>query len=166
MITVEKANVRDVEEIKQLLSDTWKVTYSSFLPQEVITEVASTWHSVDNLISQIQNPNTIFKIAKDYSGKIVGLITLNNMDNDKIMLSRLYIHPNLQKQGIGRMLFEEGIKELPAAKIIKLEVEKENINAQGFYSKLGFKVVKEKEEPFNEYTFHVLVMEKQIQGLL
>ena len=56
MGSIERANVKDVPEIKQVLSETWRATYSSFLSQATINTVTSVWHSPDQLAAEIQNP--------------------------------------------------------------------------------------------------------------
>src|SRR5262245_7651465 len=115
MVSIERASVEDAPEIKQVLSETWRATYSSFLSQATINTVTSTWHSPDRLAVEIQNPRIFFGVAKTGGGAIVGLTTVGQITDDTVVLARLYIHPQYQRQGIGSQLLQAGITAFPTA---------------------------------------------------
>src|SRR5436190_11303233 len=119
MITIEKVTTEDIPEVKQLLSYTWKDTYRSFLSAKTIEKVTTVWHNPEALKSQAENPAIYFAIAKDETGKIVGLITIGRIDEQRIHMWRLYVHPEAQRQGIGSQLLVTAFKEFPNAKVIR-----------------------------------------------
>ena len=162
MISIERGNVEDVPEIKQVLSETWRATYSSFLSQATINAVTSVWHSPDRLAAEIQNPRIFFGVARTDNAAVIGLITMGRITDDTLVLSRLYVHPQYQRQGIGSQLLQAGITAFPTARTIRLEVEENNRSAYTFYHHQGFRETERKEERVEGDVIKVVVMEKHI----
>lgn len=82
-------------------------------------------------------PNSFRLIAKD-GDKVVGTATLLR-DEEKNKLSTIYVLPEYQGKGIGKMLWL-GLKEkLDNTKKTIVQVAVYNKNAIAFYEKLGFK---------------------------
>ena len=162
MVSIERANIEDVQEIKRVLSETWIATYSPFLSQATIDTVTSVWHSPNQLAAEIQNPKIFFGIAKIADGAIVGLTTMGQRTEDTIMLSRLYVHPQYQRHGIGSKLLHAGLAAFPTARIILLEVEENNQQAHAFYLRHGFQDTESKEESVQSDVIKVIVMAKHL----
>lgn len=162
MVIIERADVNDVPEIKQVLGETWRATYSSFLSQATINTVTSVWHSPDRLAAETQNPLIFFGVARIGDGAIIGLITMGQLSEDTVVLSRLYVHPQYQRQGIGSQLLQAGVTAFPTTRIVRLEVEENNHSAHMFYHSHGFREVESKEERVEEDVIKVVVMEKFI----
>ena len=162
MITIETVTVRDIPEVKQLLSYTWKDTYGIFLSAKTIEKVTAVWHHPEALKSQAENPNIYFAIAKDENHKIVGLITVGRIDEKSVSLGRLYVHPEAQRQGIGHQLLTAALKAFPNTEVIRLEVEEENKKGVSFYSKQGFREVERKIDEIEGEQMKIIVMEKTL----
>lgn len=162
MVRIERANVEDVAEIKQVLSETWRATYSSFLSEATINTVTAVWHSPDQLAAQIQNPRIFFGVAKGGDGTIIALTTVGQISDDTVVLARLYVHPDYQRQGIGGQLLQAGLTAFPTARTIRLEVEANNHAAYTFYQTHGFRATESKEERVEEEVIQVIVMEKHM----
>ena len=162
MVSIERANIENVPEIKQVLSETWRATYSLFLSQATINTVTSVWHSPDQLAAEIQNPRIFFGVARTDHGAIIGLTTMGQLTDEMVVLSRLYVHPQYQRQGIGSQLLQAGITAFPTARTIRLEVEENNHSAYTFYHNHGFRETESKEERVESDVIKVMVMEKHI----
>ena len=162
MVSIERATVEEVQEIKQVLSETWRATYSPFLSQATINTVTSVWHSLDRLAAEIQNPRIFFGVAKTDNGAIIGLTTMGQITDDTVVLSRLYVHPRYQRQGIGSQLLQACITAFPTAHTIRLEVEENNHSAYTFYHNHGFRETESKEERVESDIILVIVMAKHI----
>ena len=160
----ERANIEDVPEIKRVLSETWIATYSQFLSHATIHTVTSVWHNPKQLTVEIQNPHIFFGVAKIADGTITGLTTVGQRtdDDDTIMLSRLYVHPQYQRHGIGSKLLQAGIAAFPTARTILLEVEENNQQAHAFYLRHGFRDMENKEERVHSDVIKVIVMAKHL----
>lgn len=159
---IERIKINEIAETKQLLSHTWTDTYGGFLSERTIKKVTSVWHDPKLLAAQAQDPNIFFGVAKDDNEKIVGLITVKKIDNETLIMYRLYVHPIHQRQGIGKRLFDDAIKAFPEAKKIILQVEEKNRKGHSFYLKQGFRDMETKKEKIEEESMKVIVMKKDI----
>ena len=162
MITIKPATVKEVAEIKQVLSETWIDTYSSFLPVQVIKKVTALWHSPETLAAEIKNERVFFNVARNEQGEIVGLLTAGRPSEDTVGIGRLYVLPGHQRQGIGARLLEACIAAFPEARRLRLEVEAQNKKGLAFYHKQGFSETSRKEEELEGISLMVVEMEKQL----
>lgn len=163
-IRIERARLDDVPEVQKVLSETWRATYSSFLSENTINKVTSVWHRPDRLAAEIQNPRVFFGVAKAEDGVIVAMATAAQLSDDTVVLSRLYVLPQHQRQGIGSRLLQAGIAAFPTARTIRLEVEENNHSAYTFYHQHGFRGTERKEERVEDDVIEVLVMERSLDG--
>ena len=162
IVSIERASIEDVPEIKRLPSETWLATYRPLLSQATINTVTSVWHSPNQLAVEIQNPHIFFGVAKIADGTIAGLTTIGQRTDDTIGLSRLYVHPQYQRHGIGSKLLHAGIAAFPTARIILLEVEEHNQQAYAFYLRHGLLDMESKEERVHSDVIKVIVMAKHL----
>lgn len=160
VVNIREITTEDLPATEQLLSYTWADTYASFLSDQIIHKVTELWHNPELLKKQISNPHVHFLIALDEEGKIIGLSTAVENDGGNIVLGRLYIHPESQRQGIGADLLQQSINRFPDAKKIHLEVEENDIKGVNFYRKSGFKETGERIENIEGTRLKVLIMEK------
>jgi len=163
MITIEPANVKEVAEIKQVLSKTWLDTYSSFLPVDVIQKITSLWHSPETLATEIENERVLFNVAKNEQGDIVGLVTAGQPSEEVVYIARLYVLPGHQRQGIGSKLLDACVAFFPGLQTLRLEVEAQNEKGVAFYRKQGFRETSRKEQELEGISLVVVEMEKMIQ---
>lgn len=162
MITLQRAKVEEVLEIKKLLYETWTATYSNLYSSEAIKTVTTEWHSPALLTKQIKNQNIFFEVAKD-GEKIVGICNAILTHKGKVInIQRLHVSPKYQSQGIGSKLIANAIKSFPKVSKIDLEVDKGNHRAYAFYQKHGFKEVGEKVFEVKNVRMPCIVMEKII----
>lgn len=79
-------------------------------------------------------------VARDESG-VVGMGYIEESDSENIVQA-VYVLPEYQKQGVGTLLWTEMKKWINPEKRTVLYVFEKNINAINFYSKMGFKFVR------------------------
>ncbi len=115
------------------------------------------------LLLQANDKTIFFAAAKNKSGKIVGIITVSKGEEGALLINRLYVHPDFQGQGIGRRLLAAGFDHFPAAKMIRVECEKQNESGCGFYLKQGFKIIGEKNEVVEGVAMTAVEFEKEIK---
>lgn len=162
MVTIQRANVKEAQEIRQVLSETWIDTYGSFLSQDTIQKVTTIWHNPELLASQVRNPGVFFGVAKDKGNAILGLVTARKQGDHTVVIDRLYVSPQYQRKGIGSKLLEESIVAFPGIRSLLLEVEEQNKKGLSFYQKHGFKEISRKEERVEGEILMVIEMEKQL----
>jgi ribosomal protein S18 acetylase RimI-like enzyme len=119
-IKIERAAIQDVLSITELLRETWHDTYASLLPKSAIDNITSVWHAPELLAEQTQSLDTFFAITRD-NGVVVGLVTAQ-LQNDAIVVARLYVRPQHQRRGIGRALLESSYRVFSGAKKVRLTV--------------------------------------------
>ena len=124
--------------------------------------MTSVWHSPAQLAAEIQDQRIFFGVAKTENSVIIGLTTVGQIADDTVVLSRLYVHPPYQRQGIGSKLLQAGITAFPTSRTIRLEVEENNQTAYTFYHNHGFRETESKEERVEGDVIKVKVMEKLI----
>ncbi|MCY3898865.1 MAG: N-acetyltransferase [Caldilineaceae bacterium] len=162
MITIQPAQVEEVQEIKQVLSKTWVDTYNSFLPVEVINKITSLWHSPEGLAVEIEDERVCFSVAKDEHGAILGLATAGRPTDEVVYIARLYVLPGHQRQGIGARLMDACVAAFPETETLRLEVEEQNEKGLSFYRKQGFREISRKEEELEGVSLTVVEMEKKL----
>ena len=160
MVTVEKAGLSDLDDIKDVLRDTWIDTYSDSLSAEMVDMISSQWHSDEMLSSQIRNPSIHFSIAKDLERDILGLATAFQEDDETAYLSRLYVLPIYQGRGIGSKLLKDATRMFPNTTKIRLSVEEMNLKAISFYWNRGFFKTGEKRLNIDDDVIRTIEMEK------
>lgn len=135
---VRTASERDLENIKALLAETWHATYDAIYGIERVNQITTEWHSLAALKARLTRPNSEFLVADD-GKKIAGMAFAAATSGSKIVvLYQLYVRPEYQRAGIGRMLLDEIEQSFPEAHSIRLEVEEANVQALGFYLANGF----------------------------
>jgi len=162
MITIQQAEVGEVQEIKQVLSESWIDTYGPFLPLEVIRKVTSLWHSPETLAAEIENERVFFNIAKNERGEIIGLLTADQPSEEVVYIARLYVLPGHQRQGIGARLMDTCVAAFPGTETLRLEVEEQNEKGLSFYRKQGFREISRREEELEGVSLLVVEMEKKL----
>ncbi len=159
MVRIRRVEKEDIAEVKQLLSETWAATYN--IPAEIIGKL----HDQEILELQTQNPDILFVVAADDSGRIVGVATAKISGDDAIGIERLYVHPHFQRQGIGRELLRSIIRTFPGVKTIRLEVARNNPKGISFYLKHGFVKVAERQRMIEGVVVDIVVMENRIHRI-
>ncbi|MEW5844825.1 MAG: N-acetyltransferase [Bacteroidota bacterium] len=77
-------------------------------------------------------------VAINSDGKVIGTSWMT-FDGRRIHLHHFGIHPNYQRQGIGKMLTQESLRFVKAKGYqVKLEVHRSNIAAINLYKQFGF----------------------------
>jgi amino-acid N-acetyltransferase len=85
-----------------------------------------------------------FHVACDETGKVLGCSGLHFTWGDMAEVRSLAVDPNAGKKGIGRALVEANIAEARAHDLVQVYAF---TYVQGFFEKLGFRVVPHEEMP-------------------
>jgi ribosomal protein S18 acetylase RimI-like enzyme len=143
-ITIMSAKPEDARGIVNVLHKTWLTTYPNKelgITTEDIDESYKESFTEENLkklgdkiaLANSNEKRLVAKIGKD----IVGVATMvKNEDNNQ--LRTIYVLPEFQGKGIGKMLWGEARKFCDLAKDIIVQVATYNQNTIEFYKRLGF----------------------------
>ncbi len=110
--------------------------------REILTMEEAIFHEPNPLLYAMieSHPLEGFIVAEE-AGKILGyLVGTLLMDEARILL--LAVKEDRRRQGIGSMLVNEYVESVRGrASMIRLEVRSQNLAAQTFYFKLGFRFI-------------------------
>ena len=139
-IHVRPAVSADLEDVRQVLVETWHDTYDPLLGRDRVTEITGRWHSVPALAAQLGAGDTAFLVA-EAEGRIVGHAFVDFRRPPVARLMRLYVLPAWQRRGIGARLLAVGPEMRAGIECVALDVEADNAKAVNFYRGQGFVVV-------------------------
>ena len=135
-IVFKKATEKNIPVIALLADKIWNEHYISIITKGQIDYMLGEMYSPESLLKQM-NEGHQFTIV--YTNETpVGYISLSTKDGKNYFLNKFYIDITEHRKGIGSLLFEHVLKQLPADCIIELAVNRENYKAINFYFKLGF----------------------------
>jgi ribosomal protein S18 acetylase RimI-like enzyme len=144
-LTIRFVTQSDLAAVRHVLVTTWHATYDAILGNQQVEAITAAWHSMEALEQQRLAPGSSFLVA-EVDGRVVATASARSAADGRIMLSRLYVLPELQRRGIGRQLLAASLAAFPQARTIQLEVEPRNVHAIAFYERAGFRVVDEGDD--------------------
>ncbi len=161
MIAIEKAALTDVKEIKFVLTEAIFDAFEESLSQAAVRSIIAIWHDDLLLAHQIENSEFYMGVAREKDSMIVGVITVKLSDAGVLLINRLHVIPEFQRQGIGNRLLQKGVSFYPDAVSIRTEVELASKKGHSFFLKRGFKEVEKKEKKIEKESVVTVIMEKR-----
>jgi len=161
-ITIRKATTEDISVIQQLAHATWPDTFKEILSGEQIKYMLELIYSKTSLKKQLAEGHN-FLIAEENDTPIA-YADYSLLKDDIYKLHKIYVLPQQQGKGIGKLLIEyiiDAIKKSNAATLL-LNVNRYN-EAKAMYERLGFKVIGEEDIDIGEGFFmNDFIMEKKL----
>lgn len=142
-LSIRKTDKRDIALINEMAWKIFPATYESMLTRGQIEYMMDMMYSPPNLEKQMDSGHVYF-ICED-AGIPCGYISIERQGESLFHLQKIYVFPEMQGKGVGKFLFEEGIKYVkqihPEKCRIELNVNRDNSKAVEFYKSRGmFKV--------------------------
>lgn len=155
MFTIRPAVVTDAAGMARVHVDGWRRAYPGIVPQEFLDTLSyakrtERWQAILDGSLEPEKGYAFQFVAVDPDGQVLGLCGGGpERDGDPLYLGELYgiyVHPDSQGLGIGRVLvktmarclYDQGFRNM------LLWVLKENHPARGFYAHLGGRPYKQK----------------------
>lgn len=143
-ISVEEISEDQAQIVQDLAYGTWPDTFRTILSPEQIRYMLEWMYDLKTLKDQIRSRHRFFVCYED--GTPLGFIGLepHHPDAQKLKIHKLYVLPETQGKGIGKLLFKKAIevaRDLDIPTIV-LNVNRFN-KAVDFYKHLGFTVAYE-----------------------
>lgn len=141
---ISKVNSSQLPQIETLAYKIWPVAYAEILSKEQLNYMLAMFYSQEALQKQLENGHQFYIMQND-ENRDLGFVSFEiNSEPFKTKIHKIYVLPETQGLGIGKLLYEKVREEALKAnqKAIFLNVNKYN-KAQQFYSKLNFEIVKE-----------------------
>lgn len=166
MYTIQDAAIAEIPIIQDLAQKTWWPTYSNLLSAAQIEYMLDRIYSAEALKKVIEDKSQRFIILRDVHGP-QGFAAFGPRKEDPtiIKLHKLYVLPENQGKGYGRMLIEEIKNRMADLGLFTLDLNVKRDNpAKSFYEKLGFKVIAEEDIPLGPYKLEDYVMRLQFSN--
>lgn len=153
MIHIIEATQDQLPVIQKLAYRIWPTAFKGILTNEQISYMLDWMYSLPALEEQFDHGHH-FLLAKAEE-QCVGYAAYEIMpSSQEAKLHKVYILPAMQGNGIGKMLISEIIDRMKAnnKSILLLNVNRYN-KAVNFYTKIGFKIIKEVDNPIGNGFF-------------
>ena len=164
MTTISQATINDLETIRAIAHATWPFTYGQILSKEQLMYMLEKMYSDDALKANLAQGHH-FIIAKEDSIALgFASIEHNYLNKDCTRLHKIYLLPENQGNGLGKLLLERimVLAKENHSTTISLNVNRFN-KAFAFYEKMGFEVVAQEDIDIgNGYWMQDYRLEKKI----
>ena len=165
MITIRTASARDVNAIQEIAYTTWPDVYGEILSKVQLDYMLKAFYSKEVLVDSIINKGHHFILASE-GDTCLGFASFQHdyLDAKVTRLHKIYLLPEAQGKGAGRLLIEAviGYAKENNSKLLSLNVNRFN-TAVSFYQKIGFEIVgKEDIELDHGYLMEDYKLEKQL----
>ena len=162
---ISVATKSQLEIVKDLAFKIWPNTYGNIISQAQLDFMLDKFYNFSFLENQLINENQIFLLIEE-NNQYLGFCAyeLNCESSNKTKLHKIYVLPETQGKGIGKILLNE-VEKITLENnnsALYLNVNRYN-NAQEFYKKQGYLVIKTIDiEIGNGYLMEDFVMEKEL----
>lgn len=131
---------KEIDLLSQFASEVFIEYYTNLINEKQATYMANLFLS-KKTIKELLNNGAIFKMVIDNNNP-VGFTEYIKQDN-RIFLSKLYVHKDHRHKHIGRLMLNEVIEYAKQDNIDKvyLTVNKYNYNSIDCYKHIGFKII-------------------------
>jgi GNAT superfamily N-acetyltransferase len=138
-----KIKTEEASIIQDLARRTWPSTFKKILSTEQIAYMLNWMYDVELLKKQLSAGHQFWLIEKEAPIGFMG-IELNHPSTTSLKIHKLYVLPEEQGYGWGRMFIEKAIEiaETNSIHSIVLNVNRFN-DSVDFYKHLGFMVIRE-----------------------
>lgn len=148
MIAIERPALADATALSQFAVGAFVDTFGPIYAPADLRLFLAEWNTVDQLDTQIADPDWLIAMVRGGDGAIAGFAKLGPLDlelpdgqpsADSIELYQLYVAAAAKGTGVARALMDWAIDRSRArAAILYLSVFTENRRAQAFYRRYGF----------------------------
>ena len=157
------ANEELVLSLSAVADDIWRQHYTPIIGEAQVDYMLEKFLSPEALVEQINSGYEYFLLSYDYT--FAGFAGIHEEDN-KLFLSKLYVHEDFRGKGIGSYMFQKFIEicKLRNLKTIWLTCNRNNTESLAVYEHLGFKKVREEVADIgNGFVMDDYIMEYEIQ---
>jgi ribosomal protein S18 acetylase RimI-like enzyme len=141
---VRLAVTQDAVAIGNVAQRTWNDTYAGIILPENQERLLGQWYAPAALEKAIKRSESWLYVAVA-QGEVIGFAQFIMRDKGRGELTRIYVLPEWQRQGVGSRLLREGLTTLSTHGVEEVFVHVEKGNAKGirFYERSEFHQVRE-----------------------
>ncbi|ASP38345.1 hypothetical protein CHH28_06465 [Bacterioplanes sanyensis] len=138
-IALTNATIEDASAIAHMIATAWQQDFAELLSAQHLAMFTPQWF-YQRTLADIEQSDTQVQITKHNDEVVAYLCIRYHGDDDTGELFGLYVHPQYQRQGLGRLLFENAKVNLHSAgKSEMLVWTFEGAKNNDFYRRLSVK---------------------------
>lgn len=154
----------DLNGVREVATTAWLHTYRGILSERAIQAFLAQAYSLDSLRASwkadCHRPQRQFDVVAD-KDRIIGYGELMEREPTVYELTRIYLLPDVQGNGIGKCLLQQLIDAVSPLRSLFAWVEKENLGGRAFYHSMHFHAEEEIADPFFGTITHLV---KYVRG--
>jgi len=161
-ITIRPITPPDVPASAALAREIWQASYPAIITQEQIDFMLEQRYGHERLYDDLEDADKWLDQAL-VGERRVGF-AFSELRKGEFKLDKLYIHPDVQRRGVGGQMIEHvaaRARKLGYPALV-LQVNKRNTKAIASYQKYGFAVRETTVEDLGRYVMDDFVMEKKL----
>ncbi len=161
-ITIRPITPPEVPAIAALAREIWQASYPGIITQEQIDFMLEQRYGHERLYDDLEDADKWLDQAL-LGERRVGF-AFSELRKGEFKLDKLYIHPDVQRRGVGGQMIEHvaaRARKLGYPALV-LQVNKRNTKAIASYQKYGFVVRETTVEDLGRYVMDDFVMEKKL----
>lgn len=162
-VELSRLAAADVEAVSSLARVVWQATYPALISQAQIDTMLAERYAPQRILEQLESAHDAWWVARE-DGAVVAFAHAQAKPPD-CKLDKLYVHPALQRRGIGNALLQtvtDWALEQKATRLW-LQVNRGNTPAIRAYEKYGFRVVEARVFDIGDgFVMDDYVMEKML----
>lgn len=162
-----KAGSGDLKTIRHIATTAWGNTYKEILSPAQSGYMLNMMYSDESLLAQIKNGHQFILISTDLISDYVGFVSFefDYQGSNKTKIHKLYVLPDYQGTGLGRLLIEHVLSVSVHCGNTSLSLNMNRYNQSfGFYQRLGFFITGEEDIDIgNGYLMEDYILEKEIK---
>ncbi len=143
-LLVKKVDATAIPVIQNLANITWPVTYGEIITPQQLDYMMELLYSRAALQKQMDKGDQFVIVYDDERPVAFASYSAKETDAGIYKLHKIYILPNQQGKGIGKLLISYITTDIKPATALQLNVNRHN-KALHFYEKAGFSIIAEED---------------------
>ena len=146
MIEIVQLGKEEIFLVHNLAHDIWPVVFRDIISTDQIAYMLDWMYDINTLEEQVQTGHLFFIVKEN--GVAKGFIGLepNYPDIEILRIHKLYVLPESQGKGMGRLLFNKAVDVAFDLDLSSLHLNVNRFNKSvAFYKHLGFDVIAEED---------------------
>lgn len=139
---IRTASRNDINAIHDLLVETWHATLDDLVGREEVDRKIAHDYTTDVLKKMLSRPASEYVVADDgdmLHGVAYAAQGVVKGDSEIALVLHLCVKPESRGQGIGQRLLIELEEAFPAARKIRVVLNKKDVRTQKFFEEQGYK---------------------------
>ncbi len=139
---IRTASRNDINAIHDLLVETWHATLDDLVGREEVDRKIAHHYTTDMLKKMLSRPASEYVVADDgdmLHGVAYAAQGAVKGDSEIALVLHLCVKPESRGQGIGQRLLIELEEAFPAARKIRVVLNKKDVRTQKFFEEQGYK---------------------------